>query len=485
MWPLGEAPTDSPVLVVFSDRVVSATPKAMEAGVRKGMARREAERLCPEATIRFRDPGEEMRRFEPVVTLLEELIPRVEVVEPGLVFIPIGGAVRYYGGEEETAEVVMGKLRRYSPIHLAIADGPFAAYWAARTAPPDSPRMVTDAFLASLDVATLLDGRADTEALVATLRWLGVTTLGRLGELPREAVASRFGPVGIEAHRLSRGEDRPVRPRRIPADLRVEARFEDPLTSLDQVGFAARELAARLMDGLRREGVAPHRVVIEAEMADGRVRSRVWRSIDPLTEGGIVDRIWWQLRAWLDLDPNSVSGVGSGGGSHGLVRLLLDPSDLGAGRQLSLLGEEAGTLAAERSLARAQGLVGPDGVLQADVQGGRLPGEQVLWYRWGEGVPPPERSPAAPWPGATPTPSPALVPPRPVRVEVEWDGGIPVRMRLGSRWEPVLSWSGPWRLTGRWWEGEESADRYQLVTSVGAFLCVVREGRTYLAGVYD
>jgi hypothetical protein len=33
--------------------------------------------------------------------------------------------------------------------------------------------------------------------------------------------------------------------------------------------------------------------------------------------------------------------------------------------------------------------------------------------------------------------------------------------------------------------GERDADRYQLVTSVGAFLCVVTEGRAFLAAVYD
>jgi hypothetical protein len=62
---------------------------------------------------------------------------------------------------------------------------------------------------------------------------------------------------------------------------------------------------------------------------------------------------------------------------------------------------------------------------------------------------------------------------------------MPVRIRLGTRWEPVLTWSGPWRLAGRWWSGEEDVDRYQLVTSVGAFLCVVTGNRAYLAGVYD
>jgi hypothetical protein len=68
---------------------------------------------------------------------------------------------------------------------------------------------------------------------------------------------------------------------------------------------------------------------------------------------------------------------------------------------------------------------------------------------------------------------------------VEWDEGMPSRVRLGTRWEPVLTWSGPWRLSGRWWAGEQDADRYQLVTSVGAFLCVVTGGRAFLAGVYD
>ena len=114
-----------------------------------------------------------------------------------------------------------------------------------------------------------------------------------------------------------------------------------------------------------------------------------------------------------------------------------------------------------------------------------MPGERVVWSRWGELESPVDRSQDAPWPGSTPAPAPALVPGRLQPIEVDWDQGMPSRVRLGARWEPVLTWSGPWRLTGRWWSGERDADRYQLVTSVGAFLCVVSEGRAYLAGVYD
>jgi protein ImuB len=114
-----------------------------------------------------------------------------------------------------------------------------------------------------------------------------------------------------------------------------------------------------------------------------------------------------------------------------------------------------------------------------------MPQEQVSWRRWGEPIEGVERDPGAPWPGATPSPIPALVPPDPTPLQVEWDASTPVRVRLGARWEPVIGWSGPWRLTGRWWRGESAVDRYQLVTSAGAFLCVVTAGGTFLAGIYD
>jgi protein ImuB len=436
-----------------------------------------------------RDLGAEARRFEQVVLMLESLIPKVEVIEPGLALVPIEGAVRYYGGEWPLIERIAKELEKITIsehsqpsqwARLGLADGPFAARWAAMSA-GKKPNVIEDTvtFLASLDIGVL-----ERDELIDTFRWLGLATLGDLAGLPREAVASRFGAVGLHAHRLASGEDRSTHPRSIPAYLAVESHYDDPLENLDQVAFAARALSARLMVGLRREGIAPHRVEIEAEAGNGRVRTRIWRSTDPFLEATLAERVWWQLRVWIEQE----------GVLGGLVRLRLDPSDLsGDGRQLALLevvgdgwqGYDPDRPEVERALARAQALLGPDAVLTAGRQGGRMPGEQVLWNRFGEDPISPTRDPESPWPGATPGPAPALVPPDPVPLEVEWDGGIPSRVRLGSRWEPVLNWAGPWRLLGRWWKGEQGGDRYQIVTSAGAFLIVVSEGRTYLAGVYD
>jgi protein ImuB len=469
-----DAPPGEPCQVVGDGVVLAANALAAAAGVAAGMRRRQAETLCPAVVTLAADPGAEAAAFEAVAAAVEDLVPRVEVADPGLLFVPIAGAVGYYGGEgplvarvEEAAAAVGGPGG-----HLGLADGPFAARLAAAAA-AGGPVIVADtrAFLAGLDVAVL-----GMEEMAATLRWLGITTLGALGALPREAVASRFGPPGLEAHRLAGGEDRWVQPRSVPADLVVEERFDPPLDDLEQAAFATRTLAHRLIAGLGPWGGAPHRVVVEAESASGLVRSRTWRSADPFGEAEVAERVRWQLRAWVE----------SGGVPGGLAVLRLAPADRSdRGRQLHLGEDAASELEATRALARAQALVGPEAVLQARPQGGRRPGERVLWHRWGEPAPAPERDPRAPWPGRLPGPSPALVPPEPRPLEVEWDGGSPERVRLGSRWEPVLAWAGPWRHTGRWWAGEGAADRYQVVTSAGAFLFEVRGGACYLAGVYD
>ncbi len=447
-----------------------------------GMRRREAEAICPTIVTLPADPGAEAAAFEPVVVAVESLIPRVEVGGPGLLLVPVTGALRYYGDEAALLDRVVKELDTVTEggYRIGLAVGPFAAQRAAELATAEQPvfRVENDAeFLQSLDISAV-----GKEELAATFRWLGITTLGELAALPREAMVSRFGSDGIAAHQMARGEDRGIRARDVPPDLDVEERFAPPLENLEQAAFVGRSLAHRLLAEPAMQGAVPHRVMVEVEAADGEVRTRTWRNADPFDELTLAERVRWQLRAWLD-ESRLRSGPGIRGG---VVRIRLAPADISdRGRQLAL-HEDAQTAAeAHRTLIQTQALVGPDRVLQARPQGGRDPAERVLWHRWGEGLSGEGRDVASPWPGSVPAPLPVLTPPHPPVLEVDWDGGMPVRIRLGSRWVEVVSWAGPWRKVGRWWEGEPSADRYQLVTSAGAFLCEVRQGRTYLTAIYD
>ena len=475
-WPLRrpDVPPDRPIQILDAgDRVIAANPLAEGGGVRTGMRRRQAEDRCPGVVSLRADPGAEAVAFEVVVAVVEALVPRVEVFRPGLLLAGVDGAVRYYGGESLLAERVEKELEaNVGPgARLGLASGPFAAQLACRAGP--SPLLVEDdqAFLASLAIEVI-----DHEEMAATLRWLGITTLGELARLPRAAVGSRFGNIGLQAHHLASGEDRLLLARQPPATVAVETSCEEPVTDLEQAAFLVRSLVHRLLAGLAGEGVAPYRVEVEAEAADGSIRVRTWRDANPFDQATLIERIRWQLRAWVE----------GGGVPGGLVRLRLTPADLsGAGRQLGTDANPSSEAITQRAITRAQALVGSDQVLAARPQGGRDPAEQVQWFRYGEESPALTRDPLAPWPGKLPTPTPALVPPTPSRLELEWEDGTPVQVRLGSRWVPVLSWAGPWRRTGRWWNSEGSADRYQIVTSAGAFLCEVREGAAYLTGVYD
>ncbi len=477
-----DVPPDRPAQAIGDDnRVQAVNQLAVAAGIMVGMRRREAEAVCPTVFTIRSDPGAAAMRFEPVALAIEALVPRIEIVLPGLVFAPIGGAIRYYGGEHPLVAEMVDALDEVAGAgyRMGLAAGPFAARRAADLATNAAPcHVVADdaAFRSQLDIASL-----GKDELAETFRWLGITTLGSLAALPRAAVVSRFGRDGLAAHRLAHGEDRTSHGRTIPADISVKESFDPPLENIEQAAFAARSLAHRLVDELAQHGIAPHRVEIEAQAANGTVRVRTWRSADPFDEAMLADRVKWQLRAWLDHARHGGSGI-----HGGLAVLQLTPADVsGQGRQYTLDEDAHSAADAQRSLAQAQALLGPDQVLQAHPQGGRSPGERVAWYRWGEEVPPPQRDPDAPWPGSIPSPSPALVPPEPIPLGVEWDDGMPVRIRLGSRWVPVLSWAGPWRNGGRWWEGEPPADRYQLVTSAGAFLCEVRGANAVMTGIYD
>ena len=215
---------------------------------------------------------------------------------PGLVFVPVAGAVRFYGGEEALSEPggqgtgQDGRSDRGGQALIGVADGPFAARWAAATSEVGRPLVVSDTieFLSGLDLTTLREG-LDAEELIDTFRWLGIVHIGRPGpSAPRQRWPPDSGTMACSRIVLPAGEDRFVDPREIPPDLAVDASFEEPLESLDSVAFASRALAERLLRGLRVSGVAPHRVSILAEDAVGGSRERIWRSADPFTEKASV-----------------------------------------------------------------------------------------------------------------------------------------------------------------------------------------------------
>lgn len=411
-WPVtaasraeGVAP-HRPAAVLVANRVLACSAVARAHGVRRGLNRREAQARCPDLAVLARDSDRDARAFEPVVVAVEELAPGVEIVRPGLLAMPARGPVGWFGSEQAAAERLVDQVAARTGVEcqVGVADGLFAAVLAARrglaVGPGDTPP-----FLAPLGVEELDRepdaGRAD---LVDLLRRLGLRSLGAFAALDADDVASRFGADAVLAHRLARGLDpRPPLRRRPPEELAVEIELDPPVDRVDAAAFAARGLAERLHTALAGHGLSCTRLGIAARTTAGEELHRIWRCAEPLTPSGTVDRVRWQLDAWL---------ARGNAGQVRWLRLAPEETVTAGALQLGLWGEAGEADArAGRAMVRVQALLGPDAVVTAVLGGGRDPGEQVRLVPWGDerepGAPAPRRPPAraaGSAPGAGPAP---------------------------------------------------------------------------------
>jgi protein ImuB len=410
-WPVTAAahaehvPAHRPAAVVVANRVLACSAVARAQGVRRGLRRREAQARCPDLAVLTSDPDRDARAFEPVVVAVEELAPGVEIVRPGLLAMPARGPVGWFGSEQAAAERLVDRVAARTGVEsqVGVADGLFAAVLAARRGLAVGAGD-TRAFLAPLGVEELdREPDADRADLVDLLRRLGLRSLGAFGALDADDVASRFGADAVLAHRLARGLDpRPPLRRRPPEELAAEIELDPPVDRVDAAAFAARGLAEGLHATLAGHGLSCTRLGIIARTAGGEDLHRIWRCAEPLTPSGTVDRVRWQLDSWL-----------TKGGAGAVVALRLVPEEtVTAGAlQLGLWGEvgEADERAG-RAMVRVQALLGPEGVLTAELVGGREPGERVRLVPWGdERQPPPVPDPEPPS-GPPPVPPPRVEP---------------------------------------------------------------------------
>ncbi|MFK4837669.1 hypothetical protein ACI3KY_18220, partial [Microbacterium sp. ZW T2_14] len=114
-----------PIAVVERNLVVACSASARAEGVRRGQRRRDAQARCPGLILVNADAARDHRAFAPIVSMIEERAPGVQLVRPGLCALRARGPARYYGGETEAARVLLGALREagVDGVRAGIADG--------------------------------------------------------------------------------------------------------------------------------------------------------------------------------------------------------------------------------------------------------------------------------------------------------------------------------------------------------------------------
>ncbi|NNK92599.1 MAG: DNA polymerase Y family protein, partial [Acidimicrobiia bacterium] len=409
-WPVVAAgiTADEPAAVFTANRVIASSEAARAVGVTRGLRRREAQRRCPELLIAERDLAAEARAFEEVLVAIEAFTPRLEVTQPGTCLFATRGPARYFGGDDALADRIALAVTRVldgrTVGSIGVADGVFAARIAARSRAADRrivPPGASPEFLAPLPITLL-----DAPELTSVLWRLGLRTLGDFAALDPADVLGRFARDGAIAHARAAGlDDRQPDAVDPSPDMTATLELDPPVERIDQIAFAARQLALELNERLLRRGAACSRVTIEAESEHGETSVRGWRHEGALSVAALTDRVRWQLDGWLNASPTVRP-------SGGLSRLSLRPDDLlpATGRQVGFWGGETeADQRAGRAIARLETVVGVGNVQVAEFRGGREPDDAIRLLPAGT-VDLVERqvvvADESPWPGKLPSPSP-------------------------------------------------------------------------------
>jgi len=534
-WPVTAAGfgADVPAAVMGANRVIARTAAAGVEGVVIGQRRRQAQRRCPHLTLVDRDADRDAREFEPVVRAVVELSPRVDVVEPGWISLLARGPARYFGGDrplaerlvEQVSEVIAAAGMQPTRAGIGVADGRFASSVAARLAARRGGPVIVEpggspAFCADLPIGWLQTlGECDAE-LVELFGRLGLRRLGELAALPAADVLGRFGHPGVHAHRLASGTDvRPTSTTDPAPERRLDHVLDDPAAQSSAVVFIAKQLADELAGAFAADGRVCTRLVVVLESEHGERSERAWYRSAGLSASAMVERVRWQLDAWINLPKGSEQELTGG---VVLVRLVPDEVRADDGMQLGLWGgqSEADRQAA-RTIARLTTLTSDDAVTVPVWRGGRLPADRYRWVPAAQvdldhrarAVSPAGTGsgPAGPWPGTLPSPSPAtvFVDPHPAEVLDEHGEAVRVSARgvlsghpatlallagddatgwRRGRSRRIIAWAGPWLIEERWWEPAQQRRlaRFQMVTDDhDGFLVVAEHQRWWVSARYD
>jgi nucleotidyltransferase/DNA polymerase involved in DNA repair len=293
----------------WEEHVVALSEEALPFGVLPGMALRQAEHLCSQATFLPPDPEASAHLRELISSALYDLAPTVEVRVEGIAWLDVSGVPKPGESIREARRRLKTAIGREP--RLGLAPGPFSARLAATRARPGRMVQVDEArtFLAPLSSYEL---PLDAEQL-ERLDLLGLRTLGAVAAMGPRELESQLGREGRHAVLLARGlEPDELTPWRPPHFTSAHRQFEPPVEDREALLFVARALCGDLADelGLRGAGAKHLRVRLIFEESGSEQRDSVVRH--PLSSAselfGLIGA-WikeWQPRApitelWIEL----------------------------------------------------------------------------------------------------------------------------------------------------------------------------------------
>ena len=488
---------ERPLAVIADGRVLCRDAAAAAAGVRTGAALGEALAACGRLAHVPADPAADRAALRGLAEAMLGLAPAVELSPPDVLLLDASAAHLLASDAREAEELLarraLGTMAEMGyDARAAVATGRGSARAIVRHAEGPVAWVApgaSAAALAGLPVTAL----GLSPEIAGRLAALGIETAGALTRLPEGTLAHRFGPDGVLAARLARGDDGAPLVGYLPETLPEEAlELDAPVASAEPLLFGLKRLADRVAARLAGRGLGATRLKIVLRL-DPRGEERL---LVPLAAASVAPARWLMpVKEHLFSLRLTAPVVGIRLAAVEVAALL--PEQLAIGDRPETLAALEGVL--ERLAVRLG-----DGTLFAaePVERHRPEGAyRAVPFR------PPRRGSAGngvEHPAGLERPTRLLATPSPIVAEGE--GGRVTALRVHGRARAVLAMEGPERLRGEWWapQGAPDAERgfaagadlagpfdrdYYRVRLDGLGECWVYrdggDGRLYLHGFFD
>ena len=454
---------EQPVAVVDEDKpqgkILWLNERARAAGIRSGMRYAAALSLASSLRAAVVSPNEIERSVAALVGRLERFTPHVEPArdEPGVFWLDARGLERLHESLREWAGLIRSDLERVGLLATAVVGferfGTYALAKAKRGA----------IVVASAEEERAAARRVSLERLAIdprardALEKLGVTTVGQFAALPVEGIEKRFGPEAHRLHRLASGAlAEPLAPARSAPPVLERLILDHPETDVPRLMVVIERLLEPLLRTLaeRARALAEVRVGFRFDRLGDHIES-IRPAAPTLDARQLAELIRLRLQAVRRLP-------------DGVVEVLLMAREAEATtEQLQLFAgrPKRDLRAGERALARVRAELGEAAVVQARLREGHLPEGQFAWE-------PLEALPAA-RPRAVDErhlvrriqARPIPLPPRPRQEPDGW-------MLQGLEQGPVVRVSGPYIVSGGWWNRPVHREYHFAETRRGELLWV-------------
>jgi DNA polymerase-4 len=315
--------------------VLSASYDVRALGVHSAQPVAQAKQLAPHALLIPPRQKRYAQLSKQVMGILREFTPLVEQVSVDEAYLDLSGSLRTWGTPERAAQAIRARIREELglPASVGLAPTKFLAKMASGLAKPDGiyslPPQAVASFLERLPVGKLFGvGKATAE----TLRMAGYESAGDLARADQADLARRFGTGIARLVPLARGEDpRPVQVGREEKSLGAEHTFSTDVTDRDVLDRTLLWLAHRVATRARTAERAGSVVAVKLRWTDFTTLNRQLHLTRPTDAASEIAEAAGRLVAGLSQPLPPVRLVG--------VRLE-ELAPRGAGRQLSLLGED-------------------------------------------------------------------------------------------------------------------------------------------------